>query len=190
MTRINLLPWREMRRKEQRRQFFSVAGGAAVLMGLMVFYAHLHIGGLIAAQEQRNKFMRDEIAAVDAKIAEIRSLETKKAQLLARMNIIQELQTRRPAIVRMFDELVRAVPSGMWLTRVSQQGDAVVIEGVAESNARVSAFMRNLDAAASYTAPRLDVIEADGRATGRASVFRLTVRQTGAERDAETGDSI
>ncbi|MDX9739582.1 MAG: PilN domain-containing protein [Gammaproteobacteria bacterium] len=190
MTRINLLPWRELRRKEERRQFFSVAAGAAVLMGVLVLYAHIHIGGLISAQDQRNKYMRDEIAAVDAKIAEIRTLETKKQQLLARMNIIQELQTRRPEIVHIFDELVRAVPAGLSLTKVSQQGGSIVIEGIAESNARVSAFMRNLDGSDWFVAPRLDVIEADAKAATRSSVFKLTVRQAGQQQDAGLEGSV
>lgn len=190
MTRINLLPWRETRRKEERRQFISVAAGAAVLMGVIVLYAHIHIGGLISGQEQRNKFMRDEIAAVDAKIAEIRSLETKKQQLLARMNIIQELQTRRPEIVHIFDQLVHAVPSGMSLTRISQQGGVIVVEGIAESNARVSAFMRNLDGSEWFTAPRLDVIEADAKAATRSSVFKLTVHQAGKAPSTGTEGSI
>jgi type IV pilus assembly protein PilN len=185
MTRINLLPWREIRRKEQRRQFFSVAAGASILMGMIVLYIHIHVGGLITAQEQRNKYMRDEIAAVDAKIAEIKSLETKKQQLLARMNIIQELQTRRPEIVHIFDELVRAVPAGLYLTRISQQGDNIVIEGVAESNARVSAFMRNLDGSEWFVAPRLDVIEADAKSATRSSVFKLTVRQESRQKGTE-----
>jgi type IV pilus assembly protein PilN len=171
MTRINLLPWREIRRKEQRRQFISVAAGASVLMGVIVLYAHIHIGGLITAQEQRNKYMRDEIAMVDAKIAEIKSLETKKQQLLARMHI--------------FDELVRAVPAGLHLTKVSQQSGNIVIEGIAESNARVSAFMRNLDASEWFVAPRLDVIEADAKAANRSSVFKLTVRQESRQQGAE-----
>lgn len=185
MTRINLLPWREIRRKEQRRQFFSVAAGASILMGMIVLYIHIHVSGLITAQEQRNKYMRDEIAAVDAKIAEIKSLETKKQQLLARMNIIQELQTRRPEIVHIFDELVRAVPAGLYLTRISQQGDNIVIEGVAESNARVSAFMRNLDGSEWFVAPRLDVIEADAKSATRSSVFKLTVRQESRQKGTE-----
>lgn len=187
MTRINLLPWREIRRKEQRRQFISVAGGAALLMAVIVLYVHIHIGGLIDGQERRNKFMTDEIARVDAMIAEIRTLETKKQQLLARMNIIQELQTRRPEIVHVFDELVQAVPQGMYLTRVSQQGDVLVIEGIAQSNARVSSFMRNLDGSPWFTGPRLDVIEADAKDASRNSRFKLTVNQVRTDKQQEAG---
>lgn len=179
MTRINLLPWREMRRKEERRQFISIAAGAAILMGAIVFYIHIHVGGLIDEQERRNRFMQDEIAKVEQKIAEIRTLETRKQQLLARMSIIQQLQTRRPEIVRVFDEVARAVPSGMYLTRISQQGSVLEVEGMAQSNARVSAFMRNLDASPSFAGPRLEVIEANGSEPSRASRFRLKVNQVG-----------
>jgi len=101
------------------------------------------------------------------------------------MNIIQELQTRRPEIVHIFDELVRAVPAGLHLTKVSQQSGNIVIEGIAESNARVSAFMRNLDASEWFVAPRLDVIEADAKAANRSSVFKLTVRQESRQQGAE-----
>ncbi len=189
MTSINLLPWREIRRKEQQRQFFSVAAGAAVLMALIVFYIHIHVGGMIDLQSMRNKFLEEEIAKVEAKIVEIKTIEAKKAQLLARMNIIQQLQTRRPAIVHVFDELVKAVPSGMYLTNVSQQGRQLVIEGAAQSNARVSAFMRNLDASDWFTNPRLEVIEADSKDLARTSHFKLAVNQVTSEGDTETEDA-
>ncbi|MCC6209133.1 MAG: PilN domain-containing protein [Gammaproteobacteria bacterium] len=185
MTNINLLPWREIRRKEQQRQFFSIAGGAAVLMGLIVFYIHIHVGGMIETQSMRNKFLEEEITKVEAKIVEIKTIESKKEQLLARMNIIQQLQTRRPAIVHLFDELVKAVPSGMYLTNVSQQGKLLVIEGVAQSNARVSAFMRNLDASDWFAGPRLEVIEASSKDLARTSHFKLAVSQETSEVEAE-----
>jgi type IV pilus assembly protein PilN len=183
MTSINLLPWRETRRKEQQRQFFSISGGAAVLMGLIVFYIHIHVSGMIELQSQRNKFLEDEIKQVEAKIVEIKSIEAKKEQLLARMSVIQQLQTRRPAIVHVFDELAKAVPSGMYLTNVSQQGKSLVIEGVAQSNARVSAFMRNLDASYWFANPQLDVIEANSKDLARTSHFKLSVNQAGTGED-------
>lgn len=179
MTCINLLPWREMRRKEQQRQFFSIAGGAAVLMAMIVFYIHIHVGGLIDGQIQRNTFLEGEIAKVEEKIAEIRTLKAKKQQLLARMNIIQQLQTRRPEIVHLFDELVKAIPGGMYLTKVTQQGKSIVIEGVAQSNARVSSLMRNLAGSDWFDNPRLEVIEAADKETVRTSNFKLSVTQAG-----------
>lgn len=190
MTRINLLPWREIRRKEQQRQFISIAAGAVVLMGMILFYVHMHVNGLIDDQNQRNKFLQDEIVKVEQKIAEIRSLEAKKQQLLARMSIIQQLQTRRPEIIHVFDELVRAMPSGMYLTSISQRGGVIVIEGAAQSNARVSALMRNLDGSEWFTDPKLDVIEADGREQTRLSRFKLTVNQVRAEGDASNAERI
>lgn len=189
MTCINLLPWREMRRKEQQRQFFSIAGGAAVLMGMIVFYIHIHIGGLIDAQTQRNTFLEEEIAKVEEKIAEIRALQSKKQQLLARMNIIQQLQTRRPEIVHVFDEIVKSVPGGLYLTKVTQQDKTLIVEGVAQSNARVSSLMRNLDASDWFTSPRLEVIEAGDKESVRTSSFKLTVTQAGGAPKADSTDN-
>ena len=177
MTRINLLPWREQRRKEQQRQFISIAAGAVILMGMALLYIHLHMNSLIEDQNLRNKFLQDEIAKVKEKIAEIRTLETKKQQLLARMDIIQQLQTRRPEIVHIFEELVMAMPSGMYLTSISQSGSLIIIEGAAQSNARISALMRSLDSSAWFNDPKLDVIEADAREQTRVSRFKLVVNQ-------------
>ncbi len=177
MTRINLLPWREARRKEQQRQFFSMTAGAALAMGAIVLYIHVYIGGLIDHQNQRNNFLEREIAKVEKKIAEIKDLKSEKEKLLARMNIIQELQTRRPEIVHLFDELARSIPSGLYLTEARQEGRTITLKGVAQSNARVSSFMRNLDRSAWFTKPRLEVIEADDENQVRTSRFVLTVQQ-------------
>lgn len=177
MTRINLLPWRETLRKEQQRQFISIAAGAAVLTAVIMIYTHIHINGMIDAQTARNNFLENEVAEVDKKISEIKELETEKQQLLARMNIIQQLQRRRPEIVHVFDEMAKRVPDGIYLTDIKQQGQSLVIEGVAESNARVSAFMRNLDASDWFTNPRLVVIESKEKESVRTSKFTLNVTQ-------------
>jgi type IV pilus assembly protein PilN len=177
MTRINLLPWRETLRKEQQRQFISIAAGAAVLTAVIMIYIHIHINGMINAQTARNNFLENEVAEVDKKISEIKELETEKQQLLARMNIIQQLQRRRPEIVHVFDEMAKRVPDGIYLTDIKQQGQSLVIEGTAESNARVSAFMRNLDASDWFTNPRLVVIESKEKESVRTSKFTLNVTQ-------------
>ncbi len=193
MTRINLLPWRELRRKEQQRQFISIAAGAVILVGMALLYIHLHMSSLIEDQNLRNKFLQDEIAKVEEKIAEIRTLETKKQQLLARMDIIQQLQTRRPEIIHIFDELVMAMPSGMYLTSISQSGSVIIIEGAAQSNARISALMRNLDNSAWFNNPKLDVIEADAREQTRVSRFKLVVNQVrsgGSGADSKNAERI
>jgi len=177
MTRINLLPWRETLRKEQQRQFISIAAGATVLMAAIVFYVHIHFGGLINAQSARNGFLEKEIALVDEKITEITQLESEKKKLLARMNVIQQLQSRRPEIVHIFDEMARRVPDGIYLTSVKQLAGSLDIEGIAESNARVSAFMRNLEASDWFENPALVVIESKENDSVRTSRFKLSVTQ-------------
>ncbi len=179
MTRINLLPWREQLRKERERRFYTTAAGAALLMGLVVVYVHFHIAGLIEEQEARNRYLRQVIAQVDQQIKEIKDLEAQKERLLARMRIIERLQGQRPQEVRLFDELARAVPDGLYLTRLEQEGARVTLEGLAESNARVSAFMRNLDASDWFERPTLAVIEAEGPEERRVSRFQLDVYLTG-----------
>lgn len=177
MTRINLLPWREALRKEQKRQFISTAGGAAVLMLVIVGYVHFHINGMIDHQNQRNDFIEKEIAVVDSKIKEIKELEAQKKQLLNRMNVIQDLQTRRPMVVHMLDKLVKALPEGLYLTEVNQKGAELTINGLAQSNARVSAFMRNLDDSNWFNNPKLEVIQVQEKNGGRSSKFTLNVKQ-------------
>jgi type IV pilus assembly protein PilN len=178
MTRINLLPWRETLRKERQRQFASVMTGAVVLMGVTVFYVHLHIGGMIDYQESRNDYLNKEIAKVDEKIKEIRELESQKKQLLNRMDVIQDLQTQRPLVVHMLDELVRTLPEGLYLSSVKQAGMQLQIGGSAQSNARVSAFMRNLDGSEWFDGPKLNVIQVqDNKKAGRVSEFTLVVNQ-------------
>lgn len=185
MTRINLLPWREQRRKEQQRQFISVAAGAVILMGMIILYVHLHIGAQISDQDERNGFLKQQIAEVDKKIKEIDSLEAEKKSLLARMEIIQELQTRRPGIVRLFDEMARRVPSGIYLTEFTQKGDSFLVKGVAQSNARVSALMRNLDESEWFAEPRLEVVEVDKKKRSHYSQFTLHVKQATHKRNGE-----
>lgn len=177
MARINLLPWREQLRKERIREFASIAAGAAIFTALVVVYVHFHINGIIENQDLRNGLLEKEIAQLDEQIGEIRALETEKEQLLARMNIIQDLQSRRPLIVYLFDELVRKLPEGVYLTTVKQEQSIVLLEGIAQSNARVSDFMKNLDESPLFHDPRLAVIEATDVDGTRASRFTLRVKQ-------------
>jgi len=176
MTCINLLPWRETRRKEQQRQFFTVAGAAAILMAVIVFYIHFYFGGLIDDQNSRNNFLQTEISKVDKKIGEIKALKAEKEKLLARMNIIQQLQTSRPEIVHVFDDLAHSVPEGIYLIKAAQKGALITLEGMAQSNARVSSFMRNLDKSRWFANPQLDVIKADEKQRVRTSHFKLHVK--------------
>jgi type IV pilus assembly protein PilN len=177
MARINLLPWREAERKRREREFaVVVATGLAVtlIIGLAL---HLHVERLIAAQEDRNRFLQRQIHVFDEQIREIQQLEKTKANLLARMEVIQQLQESRPEVVRLFDEMVVAIPEGVYLTNIKQTERSVVLEGRAQSNARVSAFMRNIEASQWIGKPLLLLIEHKEETGTGLSHFRLRFEQ-------------
>ena len=182
MPRINLLPWRAELRKRRRNQFFMGLGGAVIAAGLVVLVAGLIMAGIISNQKERNELLKSEIAALDQRIKEIIDLEQKKQRLLARMDIIEQLQRSRPEIVHVFDQLVRTLPEGVYLTGIKQTGASIELKGAAESNTRVSAFMRNIDKSGWLTEPDLEVVEvkapkkADPNAV-RASEFTVIARQ-------------
>lgn len=178
MTRINLLPWRDLRRKEREREFYSIAAGAVIFMLLVILYIHFHMVGVIETQNGRNAFLEGEIKKVEGKIKEIKNLEEEKNKLLARMRVIEALQLQRPQMVHVFDELVQALPDGVYLTSFKQNGTAITLEGIAQSNARVSAFMRNIDASHWLTEPKLNVIQAtDDKGGQKGNKFILDIKQ-------------
>jgi len=145
MAHINLLPWRDELRKKKQQQFAVVGAGTAILGALLVLLAHMQMEGLIETQNQRNQFLDKEIAELDTKIAKIKDMEKTKNALLARMDIIQQLQRSRPQSVHLMDQLVYTLPDGVYLKKIAQQDLALTLSGVAQSNARVSAYMRNID---------------------------------------------
>jgi type IV pilus assembly protein PilN len=159
MTRINLLPWREELRKQKQRDFFVIAAAAVVFTLGIMFLVHLIYAGKIEYQNARNAYLESEIVALDKKIKEIESLEKEKASLLARMNIIQRLQSSRPQVVHTFDELVTTLPDGVYLTSIVNQGDNLTLNGVAQSNARVSSYMRSIEGSEWLSNPKLTIIE-------------------------------
>jgi len=177
MARINLLPWREAERKRRQRELvaMTIAGLVATLM--LAVGLHIQLEHLISSQESRNGFLREEIKKVDVQIKEIQDLEKTKANLLSRMDVIQQLQRSRPEIVHLFDELVGTIPGGVFLTSVQQNGVTVVVEGHAQSNARVSAFMRNIEASAWITNPILLLIEHKDKTGTGLSNFKLQFNQ-------------
>jgi type IV pilus assembly protein PilN len=177
MAKINLLPWREEIRKQKQREFVISAAGGALLAALIVLLAHFHIDGLIENQNLRNEFLKTQIAVLDQRIGRIRELEKMKADLLARMNVIQELQRSRPESVHLMDELVRTLPDGVYLKAFTQKGRDLDIAGVAQSNARVSDYMRNIDASDWLTAPRLDLIKTTEVNRTRVANFNLRGKQ-------------
>lgn len=177
MAHINLLPWREEQRQEQTRQFATVTVLSLVLTGAIIFMIHITFSNQIDHQKYRNKILQDEIARLDASLKQIEALEETKEQLLSRMDVIQSLQQQRPQIVHLFDDFVRTVPEGIFLTNIKQQGDQLTIKGVAESNGRVSAYMRNIDSSVWMATPKLKVIETR-KGTLRSSDFTLVTSQS------------
>ncbi len=159
MPRINLLPHRAELRARRRSQFFIGIGVSLAAAGLAVLLSNLVMNGIVGNQVERNDMLKAEIAALDKRIEEILDLELKKERLLARMEIIEQLQRSRPEVVHLFDELVRTLPDGVRLTSVKQTGRRLEIKGDAESNTRVSAFMRNIDKSKWLTKPDLEVVE-------------------------------
>lgn len=176
-TRINLLPWRELRRQEQDRQLLSASIGAWLLMGLMVFYGWYHMNGLIDYQEKRNQYLKTEIAKLDEKIKEINKIKDRKQALIARMEIIQQLQRDRTKIVHIFDDLVRKLPKGVYFTALAKKNDRITLKGMAQSNARISNLMNNLDSSDWFTNPDLDIVNAQSRGDARVSQFTLRVNE-------------
>lgn len=178
MARINLLNWREEKRKQIEQQFYTMLAGAAIIGVGVVFAVQLQLGAMIDYQSSRNNYLKTEIKKVEKAIAEIRALEKKKADLLARMNVIQELQGNRSDSVHMLDELVKVLPEGVHLTKFSQKKKSLTFNGVAQSNARVSAYMRNIERAEWLKSPNLKVIQSKkkGGSDGY-SQFTLTSQQ-------------
>ncbi|TDV31950.1 PilN domain-containing protein [Stenotrophomonas sp. CC22-02] len=160
MARINLLPWRAERRKQRQREFYAMLGMAAIgglLLSLLIwFYYDRQVSG----QMDRNAYLSAEIEKVKEQNKEIDRLDAQKERLLARKKVIEELQAKRSQMVHLFDALVRTIPDGVVLTALKQEGDVLTLEGRTQSNARVSAYMRNLDTSGWMTNPELSIIEA------------------------------
>jgi type IV pilus assembly protein PilN len=174
MPRINLLPWREQERKIRRREFTVAAGGAIFASIIFVLGGKVLYSSWTDAQNEKNNLLKKEIVKLDAQIADIQDLETRKQRLVARMEIIEKLQRKRPEIVHLFDEIVKTVPDGIYLTAIKQTGNRLEIHGVAQSSTRVSTFMRNIDSSVWMDNPVLQVVEsAKDSATG-GSNFTLT----------------
>jgi type IV pilus assembly protein PilN len=159
MPRINLLPHREQERKRRRREFGVWAAGAVVAGALVAGGAKIVYSTWIAEQNAKNTLLKKEIVKLDAEIADIQDLENRKQRLVARMEIIEKLQRKRPEIVHQFDELVHTVPDGIYLTSIKQSGNKLELKGIAQSSTRVSTFMRNIDTSTWMDNPQLQVVE-------------------------------
>lgn len=189
MPRINLLPWREEDRKRRQREFLIAMGGAlvagVVVVGLVIFA----FSQMIDTQRSRNTRLTNEIAVLDKSIAEIDGLERQKERLLARMEIIEQLQRSRPEVVHLFDEMSRQLPEGVYLTGLKQTGSQVELKGVAQSSTRVSALMRNIDGSEWFTDPDVQKVETTDTGPARQAEFTLALKQIRLDDEAEDGDA-
>ncbi len=185
MARINLLPWREWERKRKQREFTGMVAAGAIFAAIAVIIGHVQMENMISNQEGRNLYLEGEIKSLDDRIVKIKDLESTKAKLLARMNVIQELQSNRPLSVHLMDEMVRTLPDGVYLSKVTQKGADLTLEGVAQSNARVSAYMRNIDGSLWIGSPKLNVIETKSADRRRIAEFTLLAHQKAANAEQD-----
>ncbi|GAA4648446.1 type 4a pilus biogenesis protein PilN [Kistimonas scapharcae] len=184
MAKINLLPWREELRQERKQRFLIMLGASAVASLVLVFFMGTYIDGQVDTQRSRNQFVQKEINGLNSRIAEIKNLKKRREELLERMGVIQSLQGNRPVIVRVFDELVRVAPDGVYFTFLDMRGNNITIKGIAESNNRISALMRQFDESEWFDGPNLTAVKALG--DGRGSSFDLTVLQVTPKREDES----
>jgi type IV pilus assembly protein PilN len=177
MPRINLLPWRvELRQRRKKEFLVALAGSLVVAMGV-AYLSKLTVQGWTGAQQSRNTILRGEIAELDKQIEEINGLEAQRKRLEARVQVITQLQRSRPEVVHLFDELVNAVPEGVHLTEVVQQGNRIALTGNAQSSTRVSALMRNIDDSEWLRAPGLEGVDFVTRGAERAAQFKVFAEQ-------------
>ena len=186
MPRINLLPWREQQRREHKLAFFVSLGVAAGLAAVTAFVAYLLVGSMIDSQEQRNQRLRGEIKVLDKQIEEINDLDAQKQRFISRMQIIEKLQRSRPEVVHLFDELVKAMPDGTYLTSIKQSGNKLKLEGVAQSSTRVSTLMRNIASSQWLRNPELEVVETAKDNTA-GSHFVLDAEEVSSTGDDDSG---
>lgn len=176
MMRVNLLPHREIRRKQQQQQFVLAFALVAIVGAALAYGVYFYLNGEYDNHVSRNKYLTEEIAKVDKEIAEINRLKEQTAALLARKQVVETLQSNRSETVHLLDQLVRQLPDGMYLRSVRQQGARVVINGVTQSQARVSTLMRNLEASQKLQNPALVEIKALPQGATRANEFTMNVQ--------------
>ena len=176
MATVNLLPWRAEIRKERQRQFIGILG-CTILCAIAVLVLRNHMIKIsIENQTARNQMIRLAITEIDGKIGQIGEFKETKSQLLQRIEVIHNLQGNRSSIVRVFDELARSTPEGLYFTHLSMAGKGLNLQGVAESNSDISKLMRRLDDSTSFTEPNLTAVKA--KPTGEGSLFDLSVSRT------------
>jgi type IV pilus assembly protein PilN len=183
MAKINLLPWRAERRKQREREFYMMLGAAAVAAILAWLLWMYWMGLRIDNQDSRNAYLKDQIHQLDGKLAEIKELEKTKSKLLARKQIIEQLQASRSQMVHLFDELVKTIPDGARLNTLKQTGDTLTLQGVAQSNASVATYMRNLDSSKYLSRSDLQKTEVKGTDKRNRFEFGLNVKLRPLDKD-------
>lgn len=185
MAKINLLPWREERRQELKKEFLVILGGVVVLGFAIVVLGHMYVSGEISGQQSRNAYLQRNIDELSAQVKEIQELEKKKRELIERMKVIQELQGNRPIIVRIFDEMVRTLPDGVFYQKLRRNESKIVLDGVAESNNRISSLMRNLENSDWFADPALTSVKATPEFGDQASSFGMSFKITTPSQEEE-----
>jgi type IV pilus assembly protein PilN len=188
MAKINLLPWREERRQQLTKEFYVLLGISAGLAVLLFGLTYYFFDQSIKYQNQRNNFLDREIAKLDQQIEEIKKLEKQKANLIARQGVIEELQASRTQMVHLFDELVKTIPNGVFLEKITQQGTSLSMEGYSQSHSRVSDYMRRLDNSAWFEKVELDYIKADTTLVSHEQKFKLSVKLVNPNRKKDTDE--
>lgn len=188
-THINLLDWRQERRNQRKQQFLTLLGIAMISSLALVGIGWTSVSGAVSAQQERNAFLEKQIAETEQKLKEIQELEKVKSNLLARMRVIEELQASRSASVHFFDEVVNTLPEGISLKSIKQRSGLVTIHGTAESNGRVSTYMKNLDASPWFDEPKLIVIKTGEKDRLRRAEFELQVKSLTKPTDAAAAAS-
>jgi type IV pilus assembly protein PilN len=183
-VRVNLLPHRAERRNRARQHFYILAGGTAIIGVLIVAAMHTYVARLIEGQEDRNRFLKGEIAKLEKEIAEINSLRDQIQALLARKNIIETLQAERAQTVNLLDQLVKQTPEGVYLREIQQRGLRVNLVGYAQSNARVSTLMRNIDSSPLLERSELIEVKAANVDKRRVSEFNMFMSLKRAQTEA------
>lgn len=159
MTEINLLPWRELKRELDKKQFTTFLAGALVVAVAIVVILNYYMSTLISDQSQRNHRLTVEINRLDRQIGEIKKLKEVKEALISRMNIIQNLQATRPLTVHLFYEIVKILPDGIYINKLERKGNVVTIDGYSESNTYISILMRRIEKDKWLQSPRLGEIK-------------------------------
>lgn len=175
MAKINLLPWRQAYREEKKREFVTILLGIVMLSALCAYIWIASVESAIENQNSRNRLLEDEIAKLELQVKEIAEIKKIRADLLARIKVIQDLEGTRPVIVRYFDDFVRTIPDGVFITSMDRRGDLITLDGVAESYNRVSAFLRKLDESEWFADPKLSSVKAALGEGEQASSFQMTV---------------